>query len=76
MSYLAIVLSQRLHFGSICSIVKSDISFCVSYNHSFLQVVKLKGGNLEWSDIHVNSFNISVQRTPNFNLIACWSKQA
>lgn len=75
MCYFTCVFAQNFHFGTISCIMQSYVSFCVTYNHPFLQEIKLKSRNLIGSDVHVNSFNISIESTPNFDFVPHWGEE-
>lgn len=76
MGHLGSVSCQIFHFGSICSIIQSDVSLSVADYHAFSEKIEIKSRNLKRSDIHIDFFNVSVESTPYFDLISGGSEKA
>jgi hypothetical protein len=75
MGHLGSVSCQIFHFGSVCSIVQSDVSLSVTDYHAFPQKIEVKSRNLERSDIHVYFLDVSVESTPYLYLVSGWSEE-
>jgi hypothetical protein len=76
MSDLSCMLCQVFHFCTISCIVKGDVAFCISDDHSFAEEVEVKSGYFMWTYLHVYFLDISVEGTPHFDLVASRRKEA
>lgn len=75
MSNFGRMFAQCFHFCPIGRIMKSNVAFCITNNHSFLQEIELECGDLICGYIHADSLDIAVESTPHFDLIAHGSEE-